>query len=298
MIPSRNEHTIAASCSVSGRGYWSGKEVSVTIHPGPAGTGVRLVRTDLPSQPDCHAVVAHRVDASLRTNLSCGEARFELVEHLLAALYALEIDNCVVEISAEELPGLDGSSQAFVQALRGAGLVPQAQTRRTLTIAKTIRIGDSSGWIEATPSRNGKASFEYQLSFDGPSPIRNQGYRVELTPRRFAREIAPARTFVTFQQAEEIRRSGAAAHVTNQELLVIGESGPVENEYRFTNECARHKTLDLIGDLALAGIDLIGNFVSFRGGHQLNGQMANCLAELAHTQTNSDRSAAPHRPAA
>lgn len=284
MVPSRNEHTIAVSCMIAGRGYWTGKEVRVSIHPAAVGQGIRLVRTDIASVPSCLADVSHREDVSLRTNLRCGEARFQMIEHLMAALYAMEIDNCIVEIDGEELPALDGSSWAFVEALRGAGLILQANSRQRLVITDRIRIGSGSGWIEALPPRGGKASFEYQLSFDEVSPIPTQTYRVELTPRRFARELAAARTFVTQQQAKQIRASGVASHVSNQDLLVIGDAGPIENEYRFTNECARHKTLDLIGDLALAGVELIGSFVSFRGGHQLNGQMASRLSQLAKTQ--------------
>ncbi len=298
MIPSRNEHTIAASCVVSGRGYWSGREVHVAIHPAPTGSGIRLIRSDLESTPGCPATVEHRTDASLRTNLHCGQARFQLVEHLMAALFALEIDNCVVEVDGEELPGLDGSSLGFVEALRKSGLIVQASPRRRLVIEDTVRVGDGAGWIEASPSRTGKTCFEYQLSFDGPSPIPSQVYRVELTPRRFTREIAPARTFVTEDQAAQIRASGVAAHVTNQDLLVIGEAGPIDNQYRFTNECARHKTLDLIGDLALAGVDLVGNFVSFRGGHNLNGRMATLLAELSSAKLCSKQPPNQRRAAA
>lgn len=298
MITSRNEHTIAASCSFSGKGYWTGQEVSVAIHPAQSGTGVKLVRTDLDGSPECAAHVSQRQDASLRTNLHSGDAQFQMVEHLMAALYALEIDNCIVEIDGEELPGLDGSSKAIVDALRHAGLIVQAKSRPTLVIQQNIRIGGVDGWIEASPLRGNRSTFEYQLSFDGASPIPNQNYRVELTPRRFSREVAPARTFVTEAQANEIRATGVASHVSNQDLLVIGPEGPIDNEYRYTNECARHKTLDLIGDLALAGIDLVGNFVSFRGGHKLNGKMASHLAELAANQTTNATHSSQSRRAA
>ena len=298
VVPSRNEHTIAASCSVEGRGYWSGDAVRVTIHPASAGHGVQWLRSDLESAPPCPAHVSRRVDAALRTNLVSGDTQYEMVEHLMAALYALEIDNCLVEINGSELPGLDGSSRPYVDALRHAGLIVQANARQRLTISERIRVGNSSGWIEATPCRGTKASYEYQLSFDQASPIPNQRYRVELTPRSFTRELASARTFVTEQQARQIRDSGLASHVSNQDLLVIGEAGPIENEYRFTNECARHKTLDLIGDLALAGVELIGTFVSFRGGHQLNGQMASRLADLAASQSTNAAKPFQNRSAA
>ena len=285
MVPSRNQHTIASSCTVRGRGYWTGKDVSVSIHPAKAGTGVTLVRTDLEDQPSCLARVDQRVDANLRTNVASGEARFDMIEHLMSALYALEIDNCLVEIDGGELPGLDGSAAPFVDALRESGLIIQAPQRQQYAVHESFRIGDSSGWIEVAPSRSGRACFEYQLSFDSAGAIPNQSYRVELTPRRFMREVAPARTFVTSQQAKEIRSSGHASHVTNQDLLVIGHDGPLENEYRFTNECARHKTLDLIGDLSLVGVDLIGSFVSFRGGHSLNGRLAEKIFDMICNQS-------------
>ena len=289
--PSRNEHTIAVSCEVSGRGYWSGKEVRVIVHPAALGTGVRLIRSDLPAIPVCEALVSRRYDASLRTNLANGEAKFQMVEHLMAALYALEIDNCICEINAEELPSLDGSSFEFVEQLGSAGLIVQAAPRQQLIIRDRYRIGTMDGWVEAVPAHAGESYFEYQLSFDDQTPIAPQAFGLELTPDRFIREVASARTFVTKAQADQIRESGLAAHVTNQDLLVIGPEGPVENKYRFRNECARHKTLDLIGDLSLAGVDLIGRFTSFRGGHNLNGQMASQLAELAAQGQHDTQSA-------
>ncbi len=248
------------------------------------GTGIRLVRSDLAGRPSCDASVDHREDAALRTNLVRGEARFQMVEHLMAALSALEIDNATVDISAEELPALDGSSLAFVEPLANAGLIIQAKAKSQLIVRDRYRIGSPSGWVEATPAKSGECYFEYQLSFDDETPIAPQAFGIELTPDRFIREVAPARTFVTAAQAEQIRGSGMASHVTNQDLVVIGDDGPIDNSFRFSNECARHKTLDLIGDLALAGVELVGRFTSFRGGHNLNGRMAKQLAELAATQ--------------
>jgi len=283
---SRNEHTIAGSCQISGRGYWSGQQVTVQIHPAAHGTGIRLIRSDLPSRPECPADVLHREAVALRTNLVGGDARFQMVEHLMAALAALEIDNCIVEIDGEELPALDGSSLGYVQQLIRAGLIVQARTRQRLVIRERYRIGTPDGWVEISPSTSGETYYEYQLSFDDDTPIAPQAYHIELTPDRFIREVASARTFVTQKQADQIRASGVASHVTNQDLLVIGERGPIDNEYRFRNECARHKTLDLIGDLALAGVELVGRFTSFRGGHRLNGEVATQIAKLAAAESS------------
>jgi UDP-3-O-acyl N-acetylglucosamine deacetylase len=298
----RNEHTIASHCEISGRGYWSGKDVRVTCCPAPTGTGIVLVRSDLPGQPECPATTQFATGVSFRTNLANGDAKFEMVEHLMAALAGLEIDNCRVEISAEELPGLDGSSLAYVNALQEAGLVIQAAASQPLIIRDSFRIEHSGGYVAVSPSDQGEAVYEYCLDYGPHSAIRQQSFRCVQTPHTFARQVASARTFVTAEQASQLRHSGVASHVTHQDLLVISDDGPVDNEYRFRNECARHKTLDLIGDLSLAGVTLIGQFTSVRGGHQLNGMVAQRLAELAQQQKRNHQANQPsglhHRRAA
>lgn len=286
MIHARHQHTIASECKLSGIGYWSAKRVSVVMHPAPVNTGIVLVRSDLPSQPTCLAHVSNRTDARLRTNLNDGAASFEMIEHLMAALYALEIDNCLVEIDSWELPGLDGSSQPYVDVLSKAGLIIQAQLKQRLVIDQVITLREGDTWITASPSANGESHFGYQLAFDKAGPICNQSHGINCTPGRFTRELCDARTFVTEQQAQQLHASGVATHVGYHELLVFGDDGPIDNELRYRNECARHKTLDLIGDLALVGVELVGKFVSHRGGHHLNGKMAKALWDLA-AQTRS-----------
>lgn len=282
MIRPRNEHTIAAECEVAGRGYWSGRPIRVRFRPGVAGTGIRFVRADLAGSPSCVAVSANCSGQSMRTNLASGLAKFEMVEHVMAALYALEIDNCIVETDGEEMPGLDGSSAAFVDALQSVGMVMQGAARKRFIVDRVFRIGDSTSWIEVSPSTVGCATFEYRLDYGDSSPIPAQSYTHLLTPTNFCRELACARTFVTAEQAVALRASGVGNHVTNADLIVFGADGSVvENQLRFADECARHKTLDLIGDIAMAGVDLLGNFVSYRGGHRLNGQVAAMLAQFA-----------------
>lgn len=283
MKSSRSEHTIAVTCQVQGRGYWTGEPVSVIMHPAEAGSGIRLVRPDLPGQPECQAHIDAAEEIHFRTNLCSGAARFEMVEHLLAALAALEIDNCCVEVNGLELPGLDGSSQPYVEALQHAGLIIQARTRTRLVINETFRVENEGCWIEASPSPDGQTQLEYRLSFDDDTPIKPQSYAVAITPFRFTRQLAAARTFVTERQAQLLRDRGVGRHVTNQDLLVFGHQGVIENHLRFPNECARHKTLDMIGDLSLVGADLIGRFVSFRGGHLLNAKMARELVRRSRS---------------
>lgn len=288
MIRSRNEHTLAQSCEVTGRGYWSGQQTTVRISPASLGTGVQLMRTDLPDNPAVTVGLDVRHDHELRTVLAVGEARFAMIEHLMAALYALEIDNCVVELDAEELPGLDGSANAYVKALRASGLVIQAAPRRQLIIDQTIRVGTAASWIEVSPSFDGRAHYCYQLDYGDESPIYAQTFQSVLTPDTFCREIAPARTFVTIDQADALRESGLAGHVANQDLLVFGPEGPLDNVLRYPDECARHKALDLIGDLALVGVELVGRVVSHRGGHNLNARLAEQLRRMTHRRAAYD----------
>lgn len=251
------------------------------MHPAPVDTGIVLVRSDLPGCPSCPAHISQRTSAKLRTNVSRGDAEFEMIEHLMAALYAMEIDNCIVEISGAELPGLDGSSQPYIDALAGAGLVIQAAERPRLVIEQLITLREGSSWISAAPVPTGVSHFGYQLVFDQEGPIQNQSYGFACTPIRFCRDVAPARTFVTEDQAKTLHANGLAKHVSYSDLLVFGESGPIDNQIRFKNECARHKALDLVGDLALVGVELVGKFISYRGGHSLNGRMAQALHDLA-----------------
>jgi UDP-3-O-acyl N-acetylglucosamine deacetylase len=267
------------------------------MRPAPADTGILLVRSDLPGRPSCPASIGHRTDAKLRTNVSRGDAKFEMIEHLMAALYAMEVDNCIVEISGLELPGLDGSSKPYIDALSGAGLIIQAAERPRLVIEQLITLREGSSWISASPVATGVGHFGYQLAFDQPGPISNQNYGFSCTPVRFSRDVASARTFVTEEQAKSLHARGVAKHVSCHDLLVFGDDGPIDNEVRFPNECARHKALDLVGDLALVGVELVGKFVSRRGGHSLNGRMAKALYDLAiQTETRRGLRCARRRP--
>lgn len=285
MIGFRNEHTIASTCEVRGRGYWTGQDVCVRFHPAPISTGIVLVRSDLDEQPTCPAKVSFADSVQFRTNLAIGAAKFEMVEHVIAALAGLEIDNCLVEIDAVELPGLDGSSDAFVRSLQSAGLVIQAATKLRLVIDRPIRVELDDAFIDVTPTSDGNPYYGYDLDYGIDSVVPRQRFEFKCTPRNFMRMVAPARTFVTLDQAQQLRDSGVASHVTNRDLLVIGRRGVVDNEYRFRNECARHKTLDLIGDLSLAGVDLVGKVMSHRGGHRLNGMLAQKLASMAGVES-------------
>lgn len=288
MIRPRNEHTIAAEFEISGRGYWSGTPIRLRFRPAMAGSGIQFVRTDLPGRPCCVASTQTSCGQSMRTNLASGPATFQMVEHVMAALYALEIDNCTVEADAEEMPGLDGSSGPIVEAVLAVGTVTQAAARNRFIVDRPLRVGDERNWIEVSPSETGCASFEYRLDYGDASPIQAQTFTHLLTPKTFCQELAHARTFVTADQAAQLRDQGIGSHVTSFDLVIFDRHGSVvDGQLRYPNECARHKTLDLIGDLAMSRTDLVGKFVSFRGGHQLNGQLATRLADFANSSQMS-----------
>ncbi len=203
-------------------------------------------------------------------------ATVQMVEHGLAALAGLQIDNCELVVFGSELPGGDGSSQPAVEALLSAGIEVQDAERKCLRLERVIRVGDDQAWIEARPSTTVGCRIRYELDY-GEGPIGKQSVEVKLTPESFCQELAAARTFLLAHEVDMMRRQGVGANTTYQDLLVFAENGPIGNRLRFSNECARHKALDVVGDLAIIGCDLNADIVAYRSGHVLNAQLARAL---------------------
>jgi UDP-3-O-acyl-N-acetylglucosamine deacetylase len=249
---------------------------------------VQFVRTDLPGQPRLKAVADHRIDMSLRTRLVNGPAMVDMVEHVLAALYALKIDNVEVHCNNCEMPGLDGSSHAYTLALESAGREVQRTERETLVLAQPMRVGNDSQWVVAYPAPPSQGlTVEYQLDYGPTSSISACAYTCPINEFTFVNELAEARTFLTQAEAEHLQSKGVAQHVTTRDLLVFGNDGPIDNALRYPDECARHKALDLLGDLALAGVDIVARIVAHRSGHQLNGQLAGQLRQSYFSSTKA-----------
>jgi UDP-3-O-[3-hydroxymyristoyl] N-acetylglucosamine deacetylase len=304
MRAERAQTTLAAPCTVSGRGYWTGQVNALTFLPAPPDSGVRFIRTDLPGHPSIRAVAERRSSMPLRTRLSHGRAEVDMVEHVLAAVHGLQIDNLLIHCTASEMPAMDGSSFAFALALHSAGTVQQSSPRQTLWIDRRLRVGTDQQWIVAEPLpafndrhpddsqspnlTDRRLELEYQLDFGPLSPIPAGDRRIVLTPHDFLEQLSAARTFIGADTARQLKSQGLAQHVTERDLIVFDEQGPVNNRLRFPDECARHKLLDLLGDLALTGMDLVGRITARRGGHQLNGEMAAALRQLA-LQQNAER---------
>ncbi|MHB0958981.1 MAG: UDP-3-O-acyl-N-acetylglucosamine deacetylase [Pirellulaceae bacterium] len=269
----RQQHTIAEPVRVEGFGYWSGLDVRVEFRPAAPHTGIRFVRSDLGEPVSIPALVGHRVEMPRRTTLAANGATIEMVEHVMAALAGLQIDNCEIWVDRPELPGCDGSSGPFVQALLSTERIAQPALRESLVITSTTRVGDDQCWVQASPEPSGTLRLAYVLDYGVRSPIGRQAFELSLSPHSFCAELAAARTFILQPEAEWLRNQGLGGRVTCTDLLVFDERGPVENVLRFPDECVRHKTLDLVGDLALAGCDLQGRITAFRSGHRLNAHL-------------------------
>jgi len=275
----RSQRTIGHSVTVEGFGYWSGSDVRLEFRPAPVGAGISFVRDDLGPMARVRATPENRIEIPRRTCLRDGNVQVDMVEHVLATLAGLQIDNCEIGVTQAEMPGCDGSALAFVEALDSAAIDEQGVVVEQLEVTERIRLNYGESWIEAQPVED--ESFHLDVTVDYPSDpvIGNQKISLAMTPDAFRREIAPCRTFLLEREALALVESGLGKRVTSQDLLVFGESGPIENQLRFTNECARHKALDVVGDLALAGYELVGRIVAYRSGHRLNAELARELVK-------------------
>jgi UDP-3-O-acyl N-acetylglucosamine deacetylase len=225
----------------------------------------------------------------LRTVLRRGEASVDMIEHVMAALAGMQVDNCEVWVDQAEMPGCDGSAQPFVAALQKAGIVPQDAPRPLLTISHALRFGREDCWIEARPGPQKKTIVQYELDYGAGSPIGRQSLEILLSPRFFHMNLAASRTFLLEREAAALHDRGLGLRTTFEDLLIFGPDGPLGNELRFPDECVRHKILDMIGDLALVGCDLAGRFVAVRSGHRLNAELVRALVAMKEMGQESQR---------
>ena len=283
------QQTLARPATISGRGLFHGVHARMRLLPAEPGTGVLFRRTDLAGRPLVHAHVDNVITAPRRTILASGSgATVETVEHLLAALAGLQIDNCLVEINAIEVPAGDGSCLPFCDAILEAGLNTQTVPRNITLIDESHGVHDprDEQWIEIIPAYNGPSTASYRLDYGADSPIPRQTFSVELTPETFLREIAGARTFVLADEIDGLQCMGLGKHLTGKDLLVFHTDGSVvDNKLRWADEPVRHKILDCIGDLALSGRMFMGHVVARRSGHKLNHVMAKTLSTIAVCRT-------------
>jgi len=269
------QSTLSQSLTQVGVGLHSGVETRVQILPATPDTGRIFRRTDLPGSPAIRADVTAVHQTQLSTELANGPATVRTVEHLLAAMVALGVDNAYIEVNGPEMPLLDGSAQNWTTALTAAGLVEQAPVRPTLKVNQPIWVRDNDAFVVAMPAPVTRLT--YGIDFD-LAAIGNQWHSWTPSEGTFATDIAPARTFGLAHQIDYLRSQGLIKGGSLDNALVCDRDGWVNPPLRFENEPARHKLLDLLGDLSLLGSLPIAHILAYKASHHLHVQLAKAIA--------------------
>jgi UDP-3-O-[3-hydroxymyristoyl] N-acetylglucosamine deacetylase len=289
------QRTIAEKVSCTGIGLHTGKPVQLSLHPARADSGIVFVRTDLHHPIEIPASPAALSRTHLATTLGCGDATIDTVEHLLAALYGLGVDNIRVELDGPEVPGMDGSAASFVFLLRAAGVFHQTARRRVLRVRRPIEIRDGERWIRIEPARELRIS--YAIDFEHPLIGRQKLRDLVLDDGGFERELARARTFGFADQVAALWRSGRARGASLDNTVVLGGDRVLNRGgLRFPDEFVRHKALDLVGDLALLGARVQGHVRVVRGGHALHQRLVAALASVEAAERADLDARAGHAP--
>ena len=287
------QRTLRRPVSVSGIGFFGGSDVEITFKPAGPNEGISFIRTDLPVPVRIPAHIDYVAERRRRTSLEHNGASVEMIEHVMAALAGLGVDNCEVLAGAAEMPGCDGSSQVFVERLLEAGLVEQGALRRPFVVRKTVCVNQGGAVLTASPGPlPGRLLVNCVLDYGLDNAIGWQRRVVDVTADSFREELAASRTFLLADEAEQLRNQGIGTRVGYGDLLIFGPEGVIDNTLRFEDECVRHKVLDLIGDLALLGSPLEGHIVAIKSGHRLNADLVRGLLK-AH-QPSAEVSSATH----
>ena len=272
-----HQRTLATSASLTGSALHNGGNVTLTIHPAPAGHGYKFRRSDLPDEPIVDALADHVKTVERATTLVQGNAKIQTVEHVLSALAGLGVDNALIEMDANEPPIGDGSAAPYVALIREAGIVDQEASRAPFEPGQPIHLETAGGSIMSVFPHNG---FKISCTQAGTDGRFTQYLSLEITPEVYAREIAPARTFVHYEDVKHLMEKGLIKGGSLENALVIrGDSVLSKEPLRFADEFVRHKILDIIGDLALAGRPLLGHIVAVKPGHGPNTELARAIAK-------------------
>lgn len=264
------QKTLKTSIHCTGTGLHSGAKVSMTLSPAPAGTGIVFRRTDMPAAiADIPALWSNVVDTRLCTALGNADGvRVSTIEHLMSALYGGEIDNAIIEINGPEVPIMDGSAQPFVFLIECAGIVEQDMPRRAIQVLRPVTIAEGKRSVTLSPSPDFSVEFEFDFENGALSA---QEFFMAVDPATFRTEVSRARTFGFAEEVARLRAAGLARGGSLDNAVVIG-NGRVLNKdgLRFQDEFVRHKVLDCVGDLYLAGAPIIGSVRCIRSGHRHN----------------------------
>lgn len=286
MVGIMKQRTIKKAFEFSGVGLHTGRDVDVYVRPAKAGRGIRFIRVDLPGKPIIKANTKKVVSTSYATTIGKKGATVSTIEHLMAAFYGMGIDNAIVEINGPEVPVMDGSSRSFVSMISSAGEKLLAEPRKYIVIKKAVRVEIKDRFAEFVPSDGEPSSnalktltIDYTMDFDH-SILSKQSISLTITPENFSRELSSARTYGFLRDVDMLRAAGLAKGGNLSNAVVIGEDKILNPEgLRFEDEFVRHKTLDLIGDIALGGMRIIGKIRANRAGHDLNHKLIVALLE-------------------
>lgn len=285
-MPTIYQQTLKKSTECVGIGLHSGRPVSMRLLPAPADHGIVFVRLDQGSRR-VHARVANVARTRFATTLSENGTSVATTEHLMSALYALEIDNAIVELDGAEVPILDGSAAPFIYLIHEAGIQQLASYRPRLVLEKSLSVTGQGCRITASPAP--ALSIDYSIHFDHPL-VGAQNYRGSVDRRSYLTGIATARTFCFLRDVEALRRQGLALGGCLENAVVVGDEGVLNDSLRFEDEFVRHKVLDLIGDLALLGTPFVGHVRAERAGHLLHTRLVQeILARPDACRIESDR---------
>jgi UDP-3-O-[3-hydroxymyristoyl] N-acetylglucosamine deacetylase len=271
----RPQHTLAQTISCKGVGLHTGHPVTLMLRPAAPDTGLVFVRHGAGKSVSVKASVCNLIPTELCTAISVNGTSIKTIEHVLSALVGLEVDNAYVEVDAPEVPVMDGSAAPFVRLIKAAGIVPQNRRQAFLKITKPIEVSDRGRSVRIEPAADSQIT--YTIQYNHPL-IQTQTYTFDWSAAAFEREIAEARTFGFLQEVEMLWAKGLAKGGTLDNTVVLTEQGVMnESGLRFQDEFVRHKVLDLIGDMALLGLPVIGHLKADRSGHALHTKLVETI---------------------
>jgi len=273
----KKQHTLADTVDIEGVGLFFGKPVHLRCLPAPADTGLVFVRTDLPESPRIEACLENVPGPQRWTGLRVGDVQVNMIEHFLAACCGLGIQNMIVEVDSQEMPVGDGSAKPYVDAFLRVGQEELDAPVPEICLQQAVAITDKDVVLTALPSDEGLL-VTYILDY-GQHFLRSQALTLDINLDAFVCDIAPARTYVLRPEVDAFVKQGLGKGATPENTIVLEENGDHSGELRFPDECARHKILDLLGDLCLAGASLSARVVGYKSGHATNVRLAASIRE-------------------
>lgn len=279
------QKTIAKEISFSGTGLHTGKKITIALKPAPEDTGLVFIRKAGGRKQRIRADVSSVMDAPRRTTLGNGGFQVHTVEHMLAALTGMAVDNAEIEIDGEEIPEIDGSALPYAKLIDDAGVKEQEKPRRFLRPSVPVAVREGDAYLAVIPSDDLRISFTIDYGRPG---LQSQYANIEVNPESFVNELAPARTFCFEDEIKELQQQGLGKGANLNNTVVIGGKGILNGELRFENEFVRHKILDLLGDLTLLGGPLHAEIVAVKSGHCANLKLARELKKVLREEVSEE----------